>query len=500
MKKIISSLILCCGLGLLSCEDFLTKYPHDAPTYDVYWKTESDVNSGVNGMYWLFRDVIMAGQGGRVLTYGDQPVGMWNNKSAIGQHPSQGTYNYAFNDSYLTDWSVYYKAINVSNVVINTVPTLSWDVFADNEKDGILERNIYIGEALFVRSYLYFFMVRLWGEVPYITTAINDASQSEKNVPLETEENILNNCLNDLKTAYDYLSWEDTHGGRATKADRGAVLALKAHILMWKNRKNKSNIDPQNYRDAIAAMDEIISNPKYRLQDIDDYLKIWNGGKSAESIFEFYYSRGNGEKFDKYSIFSNLLGYPMNPEREIESVYKYEQPFLDIIDKYTADGDQRRLICWDRWGEPMFQYTKKYSNITYLDVDKNNWELDNSFVLFRLSDMYLLRAEAYCDLGEYEKAREDLKTIQTRAGINETISMSIPDNKLSSEICEERMRELYLEGHNLYDWIRSGEYVGRNGYTADRYRQEGYLWPVYSGILIDNNYARQTPYWTDKLQ
>ena len=190
----------------------------------------------------------------------------------------------------------------------------------------------------------------------------------------------------------------------------------------------------------------------------------------------------------------------MNPEREIESVYKYEQPFLDIIDKYTADGDQRRLICWDRWGEPMFQYTKKYSNITYLDVDKNNWELDNSFVLFRLSDMYLLRAEAYCDLGEYEKAREDLKTIQTRAGINETISMSIPDNKLSSEICEERMRELYLEGHNLYDWIRSGEYVGRNGYTADRYRQEGYLWPVYSGILIDNNYARQTPYWTDKLQ
>ncbi len=52
---------------------------------------------------------------------------------------------------------------------------------------------------------------------------------------------------------------------------------------------------------------------------------------------------------------------------------------------------------------------KKYSSITYLDVDKLNWEMDNTFVLFRLSDMYLLRAEAHYELQEYDLARAYLK-------------------------------------------------------------------------------------------
>ena len=153
-----------------------------------------------------------------------------------------------------------------------------------------------------------------------------------------------------------------------------------------------------------------------------------------------------------------------------------------------------------RWGEEKFQYTKKYSSITYLDVDKLNWEMDNTFVLFRLSDMYLLRAEAHYELQEYDLARAYLKKIHERAGISDTVADNIPDDQLGTEICEERMRELYLEGHNLYDWVRNGQYAGRNGYTMNRYTQEGYLWPVNSTLIIDNQYVHQTPYWTDKMQ
>lgn len=501
MKKIMIISAMSALIGFSSCDDFLTTTPNDAPTRDVFWTTEADVVAGTNGMYWLFRDVIMSGEGSRVLTYGDQPVGLWNNLSQIGQNPSQGKYQYMFTDANYSDWSQYYKTLNVANTVINSVPDIPWTEFDDNQQDGVTEKNTYIGEALFVRAYVYFFMVRLWGEVPYITTSISDASEAVRNVPMETEETILKNCLKDLKDAYDYLSWDDTHGVRATKANRGAVQALKAHILMWENRQNKSTINPQNYRDAISAIDEIEESHNYTLQGMDNYLKIWNGGgKSSESIFEFPYSRGNGEKFSKTSIFSNLLGYPMNTDKINESTYKYESTFLNIIDKYTANGDRRRVDCWERWGEERFQYTKKYSSITYLDVNKLNWEMDNTFVLFRLSDMYLLRAEAHDDLKEYSQARAYLKKIHERAGISGTVTDNIPDDKLEVEICEERMRELYLEGHNLYDWVRTGQYVGRNGYTMDRYAKEGYLWPVNSSLIIDNQYARQTPYWSDKMQ
>ena len=50
-------------LGLSSCDDFLTTTPNDAPTRNVFWTTEADVAAGTNGMYWLFRDVIMTGEG-----------------------------------------------------------------------------------------------------------------------------------------------------------------------------------------------------------------------------------------------------------------------------------------------------------------------------------------------------------------------------------------------------------------------------------------------------
>lgn len=501
MKKIIIMSAMSVLLGLSSCDDFLTTTPNDAPTRDVFWTTEADVTAGTNGLYWLLRDVIMSNEGNRVITYGDQPIGLWNNLSQIDQSPSQGEYRYLFTNETYTDWSQYYKTLNVANTILTYVPDIPWSEFGENQKDADAEKNTYLGEALFVRAYVYFFMVRLWGTVPYITTAVSDASETVRDVPMETEENILKNCLNDLKDAYNYLSWDDTHGVRASKADRGAVQALKAHILMWKNRKNKTTIDPQNYRDAITAIDDIEQSKKYQLQGMDNYLKIWNGGgKSNESIFEFPYSRGNGEKFSKESIFSQLLGYPMNTDKINESKYKYEASFLNIIDRYTADGDKRRTTCWQRWGEEKFQYTTKYSSITYLDVDKINWEMDNTFVLFRLSDMYLLRAEAHNELKEYGLARTYLKKIQSRAGIPEEVTDNVADDKLGVEICEERVRELYLEGHNLYDWVRNGQYAGRNGYTADRYAKEGYLWPVNSSLIIDNQYARQTPYWSDKMQ
>lgn len=501
MKKYILLSVTSILLGLSSCDAFLTTTPNDSPTRDVFWKTEADVSAGTNGMYWLFRDVMMAGSGSRIITYGDQPTGLWSNLSHINQSPSQGSYQYTFTDEFFTDWSQYYKVLNVTNTIISATPDIPLSEFGENDTEAGKARNTYIGEALFVRAYTYFFMVRLWGEVPYLTTAVSDAAETVRDVPMENEENILKNCLADLQLAYDYLTFEDTHGSKATKANRGAVLALKAHILMWKNRKNQSTLDPQNYRDAITAINEIETSQKYDLQEMDNYLKIWNGGgKSKETIFEFPYSRGNGEKFDKGSIFSLLLGYPLNTERENESVYKYESWFLNAIDKYTADGDRRRTDCWSRWGEEKFQYTTKYSSITYLDVEKLNWEMDNVFVLFRLSDMYLLRAEAHNELKEYGMARTYLKKTQDRAGIPASVTEAVPDDKLGNEISEERVRELYLEGHNLYDWVRSGQYVGRNGYSADRYNKGGYLWPVNSSLIIDNQYARQTPYWSDKMQ
>lgn len=502
MKKYIiylfSTIVL---FPFISCDDFLDKSPHGGPTKNTYWQSKSDVAAATTGVYWRLRSIMMSVghlQNEMMLYYGDIPTGMFSNESWVDGNPLTGNYEWMYT-SEASNWGKFYKLVNQANMVIDLTPGVSLSEFADEN-----ERNVYIGEALFIRAYTYFYMVRVWGTVPHITQVIDDAAEAIYDVPLETEDNILNACLVDLGEAYDYLSWGDTHGLKASRATRGSVLALKAHILMWKNRKNKSNIDPQNYRDAIAAIDEIEKSEKYSLVSIDNYLKIWNdGGKSSETIFELPYNRGAGEKIENYdSFFGAILGYQHNGNigNGARPRYVYNPVFLNQIDKYTGEGDKRREKVWNLWDHGLNKYPLKYSTITYLDDEKRILEFNHSFVLFRLADLYLLRAEAHEELNEYGNAKSYLKKVQSRAGISESVTNAIADNQLATEICDERIRELFLEGHNLYDWVRNGQYAGRNGYTQTRYKEEGYLWPVNGNLTLKNKYAKQTPYWKDKLK
>lgn len=488
-------------LLLVSCNDFLEKTPQNGPTKNTFWETESDVAAATTGTYWRLRSTMMGPghlQNEMMLYYGDIPTGLFSSDSWVDGNPFTGNYEWMYGGE-ASNWGKFYKLINQANMVIELTPGVNPSEFADRD-----DQNVYIGEALFIRAYTYFYMTRVWSTVPYITHVVDDASEAVYDVPLETEDNILDGCLNDLKEAYDYLSWTDTHDTKASRATRGSVLALRAHILMWKNRKNKSNIDPQNYRDAIAAIDEIEKSEKYTLVSINDYLRIWNdGAKSSESIFELPYNRASGEKLtNDDSCFGAFLGYLHNGNIGVGARprYVYNTSFLNIIDKYTDDGDGRRDKVWTLWNEGDHKYPVKYSTITYLDDEKKVLEFNHTFVLLRLADMYLLRAEAHEELEEYDKARIYLKKVQSRAGIPESITDAIPDSDLATEICDERIRELFLEGQNLFDWVRNGQYPGRNGYSQSRYNEEGYLWPVNGNLILKNKYANQTPYWRGKLK
>jgi hypothetical protein len=118
-------------------------------------------------------------------------------------------------------------------------------------------------------------------------------------------------------------------------------------------------------------------------------------------------------------------------------------------------------------------------------------------VIYRLADIFLLRAEAHAKLGEYSQAIQYLDKVRNRAGL---APYQGSNELLYREISDERDRELFLEGHRLYDFVRTGYYsVKCSAYSDSRYREEGYLWPVNFSLLLNNRYARQTPYWADKM-
>ena len=122
-------------------------------------------------------------------------------------------------------------------------------------------------------------------------------------------------------------------------------------------------------------------------------------------------------------------------------------------------------------------------------------------VIFRLAEMYLLKAEALIKKKrpDMEAALTYLDKIRILAGLEAYIG---GEASLYEEVADERSRELFLEGHRLFDWVRTGFYAkkSRQGiYSQDRYTREGYLWPVNFQLIIKNKYVRQTPYWADQM-
>ena len=478
---------------LSSCEKFLDLNPINIPVGPTYWQTENDANSAVLGSYLKLRECLEFGGGLKYFTYGDFPTHIYSNESEWGLHEFEGNYQYSGNGA-ISDWSPFYKVILAANMAIKNIANMPVSAFGGQE----ILKNSYIGEALFVRAYTYFYMVRIWGTVPMLLEPVEDASEAIYDQTLSTESEILTQCVIDLKLADNYLSWGATAGKKAIRANRASVNALLAHIYMWQTRANLTNIDNQRFADAINCIELIESNSGASLVDGNNLPTIWKG-ESSESLFEFPFKLADKEGFSKNAGFADrFLGYPYNTDRERRPIFRFSNSFLTLYKEPARDLRVQKL--YENFTDQSNCFTTKYNQIQYTNADKTDWETEGTVVVFRLADMYLLKAEALIkkenpDLGA---ARIYLNYIRKRAGLDDYAGV---DANLYEEIADERARELFLEGHRLYDWVRTGFYVSKSDgvYSLDRYQREGYLFPVNFSLLINNQYVKQTPYWADKM-
>lgn len=499
MKKNILNIFRCIGIaGLVtlgSCEDFLTNEPIEIPVMETFWQTEADGNAFVNGIYSEFRSVLGAS---RHFEWGDFPAGMWEaGKCRWNQHHMVGNFQW-FGKDIMANWSPFFKPISVANNCIENLGKIPLDTYAAaNEEEAIIRRNKYLGEAHFMRALCYFYMVRLWGEVPIIEDYIKDVSEISRDIPMAKEEDILDFCLEDLEKAAGYLAWSPTFDKRAARATKGSVYALKAHIYMWKNRLNKTTIDRNNYTEAIHAIDSIEQSGQFSLVDTNNYINMFAKGGSSESLFEVAYSQAKNEYFETDGFTSLFLGYPYRTDfNEQKPIFVYSTSFIQQMNKLPNDWRRRNLFYnWGASSDDLFSI--KYSSIHYTNPEKTTWQTDDQIVIFRLADIYLLKAEAYNRLNDDGNAKIYLQKVRSRMGVDAPITTS--GDNLLSEIVDERERELFLEGHRLYDWVRTGAYYQRGSYTRDRWMNEGYLWPVAFELIGTNKYIRQTPYWADKM-
>lgn len=489
-------------ISLSSCKKLLEQVPKNSTYLQVFWKNANDARYAISGNYALVRAAI-TNYNDRYYMYGEAVAKNYFTIQYNGdglEGIQNGDYTFQYNLQNLGNYTNYYKAIAMSNTVIKNVSKMTDDQLSDVDNPVVFRNNI-LGQALFLRAFSYFMMVRVWGDVPIVTEAYDDPLTAPQ-LPRSPKAEVMKLIEDDCHKAAGLLSWTYAIAGDAkVTANTGAVYALLAHLYLWRATMLDVTSDVPNAKDVNSAdttINVLMARGGYSLPDTSKYKSVFVG-RSSEGIFEINMSENTLEGSNN-SIGMNFLNQSYinqgstNPRDFVVPRYlsdHYGSGSTDI--RYTKNFE---LVSTT---QPM---CTKYSNVIYRNLAQNlDPYLSNNMIIFRLSDFILLKAEIALYRGDKASAITIINNWRTRFDKNPNLiddSYSLSD--VMYEYGIERGKEFYLEGEIFYDLLRTREYQNHVDWlTAPRFKAEGYYWPVDPALFRQNPLLKQTKYWLGKV-
>ena len=447
MKKIITLYIiiaLCCT----GCEDELTIYPETSLSSETFYKTEADFTQAVNGAYVPLRSIVndrawLLGEMHSDNTYYARNVlfGATEQQEDIADFaiPSENgvTTNVHVTNQYILD----YQIIARVNQITTTIDEADFDATA--------KRNLK-GQALFLRAYAYFELVRYFGDVPLHLEPVTDRQQAA--LPLSPAADIYEQIIQDAEEAITLLPLKSAQEpGRVTS---GAARTLLANVFMVLKRWN----------DAEILLKEVVNSEEYQLMpNYEDAFSNNDSNKNnIESVFEVQFKEG-AEGLNGNFLYQ-FLPLPITAEELVaitgtsnpqpRSGEGNNIPTPDIIAAYE-EGDVRKnasidsiYISQSGWSDGVYPYIKKYAKTHALD---GNHGMD--WPIYRYSEVLLFLAEALNEQGKGGEALPFINLVRTRAGLGN------PVGDLREAIYRERRVELAFENKRWFDLVRTGRAV-----------------------------------------
>lgn len=430
MKKYLY-LILLAAVLLSSCDKWMDLKPENGRLSETYWQKEEDVHNTIISCYTRMRDCLE-----KMVQWGEVRADVLvvkGNEDATKIQEQNIT-----SDNGIVKWNCFYRMINSANAVIKYAPTiLDKDPLFTEEK-----LNQYTAEAMFIRSLAYFYLVRSYREVPFITEPYITDDQSVFQ-PKSSEREILDQLIADLKWAMKYIP--DSHSGWQTKGrgTKWAAMALLADIYLW----------DEKYTECIEVCNRLTRETRFSLmEDGEGYFKNFLTGLTTETIFELYYSNDQKQDsplFDWFKVVDGKYYISMQTAEEFKSP---SGAYEDIRGQYATwrlvDGS---YFIW------------KYVGALYSATNDSRREKhDANWVIYRLAEIYLMKAEA-CVMAagpnaeNYEAAREALNVVRQRAQVDElseSEAAALSEEEFLKLIMTERKKEFMGEGKRWYDMVR----------------------------------------------
>lgn len=330
-------------------------------------------------------------------------------------------------------WIQSFKSINNLNLIINNI---------ESAEGNELQKQEILGEALGLRGMIYFDLARTFS-YPWIREGADaqglplklssDEIVTERSSLGETYAQI----ISDMQNSLDLLEENSWAQGSTQYLTKTGVKALLARVYLYK----------QDWQNALKYAKEVIdTRGAENLMGVNSYgFEDYN----SESIFELSITSQN-------SLGSNGLGAQFDFKNGGQGDVIATETFVNLLDAY--EGDPRAaMLEEDKEGS-------QQAFIKYVNRSDGGGLSAHNIPVIRLSEMYLIAAEAAAQGagGGETEAQDFLNTlIQNRTTNFSSNMVNETGDLLKERIAKERRRELALEGHGIYDYIRRGENIVR---------------------------------------
>lgn len=464
--------ILFLFLSMAGCKKFITKDVVGQYPESEFYKTSAQAVLAINAAYqplgfttannnrlWVFGDVASddAAQGGRGP--GDQ-----GDIDFIDQFNINAT-----NGNLASIWTLLYDGITRCNLVLSKVPAI--------EMDKNLQARI-LAEAKFLRSYYYFELTNIFGDVPIILTPLKP---DELQIPQSTVQQIFETVIEpDLINAATNLpvSYSGKDVGRVTS---GAATALLAKAYLFERKWDK----------AASTAAKIVNSNLYQL--MPGYSQNFNQKfkNNKESVFEIQHLTGQdpklGNELNQYfAPFIDGGGYFFNAPTQ-NFVNEFEKTGAGIVDPrldYTIGRDSmpwfNNKIFDKAWSPGTGYLTRKHQQPLAEVANKSDGNLN--YTAIRYADVLLWYAEALNESGHSADALIPLNLIRKRAResyLYDSLQVGYPNiptgllpditspNQFDvrKQIQHERRVELGFEFHRYFDIIRWGKVYAAQAFS-----------------------------------
>jgi hypothetical protein len=457
------------GSMFVSCDtdDFLNPLPDSAIVAESFFESDEDVLAGIIGIYDAVQGVNENTESssarfnrGVQLEYllTEHRSDNTRSKTLEGSRADFHRFivepdNVQSEDYYQSMYEIIFRANNVLKYV---------------EKANASNINKYSAEAKFLRAYAYFNLVRLYGDVPLVTSVVG-ADEKEILFTRIDIARIYEQIVSDLQEGVSYL--DNKYKSRASKAAAQALLA-KVYLTQ----------PSPNYGEARQLCEAVINSGDFSLEP--DFYDVFYNELNNEIIFAIQYVAGNPEESQGFS--SEFTSYKRQGRQDGLNIVN-----TNLIEDFQAYGGNRTGVSYAAFGDDanlpipenaeVIKFLPEGSDISNTNLPTYGGapaHAGNDWIILRYSDVLLMHAEAIMAGGDTAdgNAINSLMEVRMRAGFDAVADR--PDVLTREMLLVERRVELAFENHRFFDLLRLGvahdvlgSHAADMGYTSYNVRR-----------------------------